>query len=87
MASQGNLGTGGAYNTGVALARGEWMGMCSADDMLLPQHLAAMSGAIARERDYDIYSSNGYTGDLQTAPVNPCTEANGEAQSHAVMDA
>jgi glycosyltransferase involved in cell wall biosynthesis len=57
---QDNLGTAGAYNTGVSSALGEFVVICSADDILLPDHLARMSAFIASEAGYDIYSSNGY---------------------------
>ncbi len=57
---QANLGTAGAYNTGVSSAAGEFVVICSADDILLPHHLARMSAFIASEAGYDIYSSNGY---------------------------
>ena len=40
--AQANRGTGGAYNTGVTAASGDWVTVCSADDVLLPSHLCAM---------------------------------------------
>ncbi|MEZ5124797.1 MAG: glycosyltransferase family A protein [Thermoleophilia bacterium] len=58
--TQKNCGTGGAYNAGVRASCGDLIVVCSADDLLLPQHLATMAAFIAREPDYDIYSSNGY---------------------------
>jgi glycosyltransferase involved in cell wall biosynthesis len=57
---QENAGTAGAYNTGVESAKGEFVVMCSADDLLLPRHLASIGAFIDREPDYDIYSANGY---------------------------
>lgn len=57
---QGNRGSAGAYNTGVAAAVGEWVCICSADDVLLPAHLSAMSQAIDENPGYDILSCNGY---------------------------
>jgi glycosyltransferase involved in cell wall biosynthesis len=57
---QDNQGTGGAYNAGVRSARGEFVAICSADDILLPGHLSAMSAFIDAEDGYEIYSSNGY---------------------------
>ena len=57
---QENQGTGGAYNTGVSAAIGAFIVICSADDILLPEHLARMSAFIDLESGYDIYSSNGY---------------------------
>lgn len=60
VVSQENRGTGGAYNTGVRAARGDWITICSADDVLLPAHLATMAQAIDGNPGYDIYSCNGY---------------------------
>jgi len=58
--AQENRGTGGAYNTGVAAASGEWVTICSADDLLLDAHLATMSHSIDAHPAHDIYSCNGY---------------------------
>lgn len=57
---QDNQGTAGAYNAGVASATGDFIVICSADDILLPEHLSRMSAFIDSEGGYDIYSSNGY---------------------------
>ncbi|MRR38462.1 glycosyltransferase family 2 protein, partial [bacterium] len=57
--AQENSGTGGAYNAGVAAARGEFIVLCSADDQLLPEHLTTMSAFIETHGDFDIFSSNG----------------------------
>lgn len=57
---QQNQGSAGAYNTGVRNGRGDFVVICSADDILLPNHLEAMASFIDAEPDYDIYSSNGY---------------------------
>lgn len=57
---QPNQGTAGAYNTGVTSASGGFIVICSADDILLPEHLSRFSEFINSERGYDIYSSNGY---------------------------
>ncbi|HEX7950084.1 MAG TPA: glycosyltransferase family A protein [Candidatus Limnocylindrales bacterium] len=57
---QANQGTAGAYNTGVSAATGEFVVICSADDVLLPDHLAELDSFIGREAGYDIYSTNGY---------------------------
>jgi glycosyltransferase involved in cell wall biosynthesis/GT2 family glycosyltransferase len=59
MVSQTNAGSAGAYNSGVAQASGDFVVVCSADDLLLPQHLAEMSRAIDAA-GYDIYTSNGF---------------------------
>ena len=57
---QDNKGTGGAYNAGVSSAIGDFVVICSADDILLSEHLSRMSAFIDAEGGYDIYSSNGY---------------------------
>lgn len=58
---QENQGTAGAYNTGVSSATAEYIVLCSADDILLPGHLARMSAFIDSEAGYDIYVSNGFS--------------------------
>jgi glycosyltransferase involved in cell wall biosynthesis len=58
--SQPNQGTAGAYNTGVRAARGEYIVICSADDILVSEHLRRMSAFVQREPSFDIYSTNGY---------------------------
>lgn len=58
--AQDNRGTGGAYNTGVRAAAGDWVTVCSSDDVLLPEHLATMSRIIDDRSGYDIYSCTGF---------------------------
>lgn len=58
--AQENRGTGGAYNAGVGAASGEWVTVCSADDVLLPGLLESMSRVISRDTIADIVSCNGY---------------------------
>jgi len=58
--SQENQGSAGAYNTGAGAAIGDFVMLCSADDILLPAHLAEMSEFIDVQPDYDIYSTNGF---------------------------
>lgn len=60
LIAQENRGSGGAYNAGVASARGDFVVVCSADDILLPTHLEEMARFIELEPGYDIYSTNGY---------------------------
>jgi glycosyltransferase involved in cell wall biosynthesis len=57
---QANTGTAGAYNAGVSSACGDFVVICSADDILLPEHLSSVSAFIDAEAGYDIYSTNGY---------------------------
>lgn len=61
VTTQANQGMAGAYNTGVRAARGRYIVICSADDLLLPDHLSVMDGAIQSNPGYGIYSSNGET--------------------------
>jgi len=68
---QSNQGTAGAYNAGVFSAVGDFVVLCSADDILLPEHLSRMSAFIDSEGGYDIYSSSGYywwPGDYREVP-------------------
>lgn len=58
--SQENRGSGGAYNTAVRNARAGLIVMLSADDLLLPEHLARFDAFITENPDYDIFSSDGY---------------------------
>lgn len=58
--TQENRGTGGAYNAGVGAATGEWVTVCSADDVLLPGLLESVGRTVAQEPDADIVSCNGY---------------------------
>lgn len=60
VVSQANQGTGGAYNAGVAAAAGEFIVVCSADDLLLPDHLTEVSARIDAGGACDIYSTNGF---------------------------
>jgi glycosyltransferase involved in cell wall biosynthesis len=57
---QDNQGTAGAYNAGVSKVHGDFVVICSADDVLLPEHLASMATFIEAEPEYDIYTANGY---------------------------
>jgi glycosyltransferase involved in cell wall biosynthesis len=57
---QENRGTGAAYNTGAGAAAGDFVVICSADDILLREHLARLADFIRHEPNYDIYSTNGY---------------------------
>ncbi|MEW5991787.1 MAG: glycosyltransferase family A protein [Chloroflexota bacterium] len=59
---QDNQGTAGAYNAGVSGATGDFIVICSADDILLPEHLASMAAFIDAEPGFDIYSTNGFFG-------------------------
>ncbi|MEO8272548.1 MAG: glycosyltransferase [Chloroflexota bacterium] len=58
--TKANQGTAGAYSAGVLGTTGAFIVLCSADDVLLPEHLSRMSAFIEAERDYDIYTTNGY---------------------------
>lgn len=56
---QENRGTGGAYNTGVQNADGEWISICSADDVLYPGALSTMWAAHEAHPEMSIIASNG----------------------------
>jgi GT2 family glycosyltransferase len=61
LVQQENLGCAGAYRAGIAAAASGLLVICSADDYLLPGHLAAMDAFVLANPDYEIYSSNGQT--------------------------
>ncbi len=58
--SQPNQGTAGAYNTGVSTATGDFVVLCSADDILLPDLVSELSRFVDADRGCDIVSTNGY---------------------------
>jgi glycosyltransferase involved in cell wall biosynthesis len=57
---QVNQGTAAAYNAGVRRATSDYVVLCSADDVLLPEHLSTMSAFVDSESAFDIWTSNGY---------------------------
>lgn len=58
--SQENRGSGGAYNTAVRAARSSLLVMLSADDLLLPEHLAEFDAFISAHPEAAIFTSGGY---------------------------
>ncbi len=60
LVSQPNQGSAGAYNTGVSATRGEFVTVCSADDMLLPDHLHEIERLSSAHPGESMYSCNGY---------------------------
>ncbi len=58
--SQENRGSGGAYNTAVRNAHADLLVMLSADDLLLPGHLAAVDAFIAENPDAAIFTVGGW---------------------------
>jgi len=59
LLTQSNQGTAGAYNTGVRSASASLIVLCSADDLLLPDHLRIMDDLVRRHPECGIFSSNG----------------------------
>lgn len=59
VVTQENRGSGGAYNTAVRAARAELLVMLSADDLLLPNHLAEFDAFIQAHPSDSIFSSSG----------------------------
>lgn len=60
VVTQANRGSGGAYNTAVREARSDLLVMLSADDVLLPEHLAAMDALVAGHPEASVFTCNGY---------------------------
>lgn len=60
VVSQENRGSGGAYNTAVRNAQADLLVMLSADDLLLPGHLAALDAFIAQNPDAAIFTVGGW---------------------------
>lgn len=60
VVSQENRGSGGAYNTAVRASRSDLLVMLSADDLLLPDHLASFNAFIAGNADAAIFTCDGY---------------------------
>jgi len=58
--SQENRGSGGAYNTAVRNARADLLVMLSADDLLLPGHLATIDAFITENPGASIYTVGGW---------------------------
>lgn len=73
---QENQGSAGAYNTGVTAAETEWICICSADDLLMPNHLGIVMTAIEKNPKYDIFTTSGAryllpSGDIKMEPTDP----------------
>lgn len=60
VVSQENRGSGGAYNTAVRSARSDLLVMLSADDLLLPDHLAEMSAFIDAHPEASVFTCDGW---------------------------
>lgn len=60
VVSQENLGPGGAYNAAVREARADLLVLLSADDLLLPEHLARFDGFVRDSRDAAVFTCNGW---------------------------
>ncbi len=58
--TQKNRGSGGAYNAAVRHAASDLLVMLSADDLLLPEHMAEFDRFITANPEASIYSANGY---------------------------
>ncbi len=60
VVSQENRGSGGAYNAAVRSARGDLLVMLSADDLLLPDHLATFDACIRDDPGASVFTSDGW---------------------------
>lgn len=57
---QENRGSGGAYNTAVRNARADLLVMLSADDLLLPDHLAVFDAFVTGNPDASVFTCDGW---------------------------
>lgn len=60
VVAQENRGSGGAYNTAIRNARADLIVTISADDLLLPEHLAQFDRFISENPDAAVFTCNGY---------------------------
>jgi len=60
VVSQGNLGPGGAYNAAVREARADLLVMLSADDLLIPEHLARFDDFVRLHHDAAVFTCDGW---------------------------
>jgi len=60
VVTQANRGTGGAYNTAVRSSRADLLVMLSADDLLLPEHLACMDAYVRVNPGASVFTCDGY---------------------------
>lgn len=60
VVSQENRGSGGAYNTAVREANADLLVMLSADDLLLPEHLAAIDALVRENPDASVFTCDGF---------------------------
>ena len=60
VVAQANRGSGGAYNTAVRHARAGLLVMLSADDLLLPDHLAEVAACVDGHPDASVFTCDGW---------------------------
>jgi len=60
VVSQENRGSGGAYNTAVRSSHSDLLVMLSADDLLLPDHLAEFDACIRANPEASVFTSDGW---------------------------
>jgi glycosyltransferase involved in cell wall biosynthesis len=60
VTSQENRGPGGAHNTAAREARADLLVMLSADDLLMPEHLARFNEFVRHNPDAGVFTCNGW---------------------------
>lgn len=69
IVSQSNRGLAGARNTGIAAARGEYIGFCDADDIWMPEKLASHIAHLDVHPSVGISFSGSYLMDENSRPL------------------
>jgi len=77
---QENKGSAGAYNTGISAAETTWICICSADDLLMPDHLETVAKAIERSEGDAVFTTSGARylqpdGSMIIDPVEPLDDS------------
>jgi glycosyltransferase involved in cell wall biosynthesis len=73
LIQQANRGASAARNTGLAVARGEFVTMLDSDDLLFPDYLRVMNSAFERSPDAGLAYTDAHVLDHQTGKIRRTT--------------